>query len=158
MSSLSIRFLTGVRTFLCLFATTLLLAPGVQAQREGEIFIGNPSIVGGPSISTADAIRFLEQCTFGPTKADIARVQKIGYSAFLDEQFAAPLSNYNYTITTPSSLSGMRLRFFQNALRNPDQLRQRVAFALSQVLVVNGDDKVFPNEMRIGATFSYQTP
>ena len=29
----------------------------------------------------------------------------------------------------------VKLRFFQNAMRNPDQLRQRVAFALSQIVI-----------------------
>jgi uncharacterized protein (DUF1800 family) len=107
------------------------------------------------NISTPEAVRFLEQCTFGPTKTDIDRVKSVGYEAFLDEQFAATPSNYNFTVYTPYSLAGMRLRFFQNAVRKPDQLRQRVAFALSQVLVVSGGDNVFPGEHKAPAVLSY---
>ena len=45
-----------------------------------------PAPSAGP---TADeAARFLTQATFGPTESDIAKVQAIGYSAWIDEQFA----------------------------------------------------------------------
>ena len=47
-----------------------------------------PAPSAGP---TADeAARFLTQATFGPTDAEIAKVQAIGYSAWIDEQFAMP--------------------------------------------------------------------
>lgn len=44
--------------------------------------------------STSDAYRFLEQSTFGPTPALLSHVQSIGFRAFLNEQFAAPVSGY----------------------------------------------------------------
>src|SRR5262245_26959200 len=44
--------------------------------------------------SAADAVRFLEQSTFGPTPELIARVRQAGFEAFLDEQLAAPISDY----------------------------------------------------------------
>jgi hypothetical protein len=40
--------------------------------------------------SRDDAVRFLNQATFGATDADIDRVTSIGYSAWIDEQFAKP--------------------------------------------------------------------
>ena len=131
---------TCVPMLSALFAALFLAAPQAHAQ----------------SISTTDAVRFLDQCTFGPTKADIDHVKQVGYSAFLDEQFAATPSNYNFTIPTSYSLSGMRVRFFQNAVRKPDQLRQRVVFALSQIMVVSGGDNVFPGELKTPAMVSYQ--
>jgi uncharacterized protein (DUF1800 family) len=108
----------------------------------------------------ADATRLLEQSTFGPNDALLARVQSIGTQAFLDEQFAAPASQYpaikyvptgqqaTFCPTDPDpqcgrdyySLFQLQNGFFQNALSANDQLRQRVAFALSQILVTSGTD------------------
>src|SRR5450755_2139126 len=45
------------------------------------------------TVSQADAVRFLEQSTFGPTEALVANVQGSGFAAFLDAQVAAPPSS-----------------------------------------------------------------
>ena len=42
----------------------------------------------------ANAIRLLEQSTFGPNDALLVHVQSVGAQAFLNEQFAAPASQY----------------------------------------------------------------
>ena len=90
----------------------------------------------------------------------VAHVAAVGTQAFLDEQFAASGSRYssnkyvpaigaaNYCPTDPNpycardyySLFQLQNDFFRNALHNDDQLRQRVAFALSQILVTSGLD------------------
>ena len=44
--------------------------------------------------SRADTVRFLEQSTFGPTAELVAQVQDIGFAAFLDAQFSAPMTAY----------------------------------------------------------------
>jgi hypothetical protein len=108
----------------------------------------------------ADAARLLEQSTFGPTDASVAHVQAVGVQNFLAEQFAAPASQYpaikyvpagqqaTYCPTDPDPQCGrdyytlflVQNAFFQNALAAGDQLRQRVAFALSQILVTSGLD------------------
>jgi hypothetical protein len=49
---------------------------------------------GAARISTKDAVRFLNQSSFGATRAAIARVQQIGYDVYLTEQFSLPLSDY----------------------------------------------------------------
>src|SRR5262249_845676 len=46
------------------------------------------------AVSFNDAARFLDQATFGATLPDIQHMQDVGYSAWLDEQFAVPMSNY----------------------------------------------------------------
>ncbi len=85
--------------------------------------------------SSAAARRFLERAAFGPTPADAAHVQTVGQQAWIAEQFnLAQISNYN-TIT--GSQGGMPQHFLNNAVTNPDQLRQRVAFALSQIFVTS---------------------
>jgi uncharacterized protein (DUF1800 family) len=90
---------------------------------------------GGPS----DIARLLEQATFGPTQAEIARVTQVGgIEAWIDDQFNQPASNYQSLVQLQAGQFvsyPVKLRFFQNAMRNPDQLRQRVAFALSQIVI-----------------------
>jgi uncharacterized protein (DUF1800 family) len=107
-----------------------------------------------------DAWRFLTQATFGPSKADLlttATLKNKGYVAWLNEQFlkqpkdttynlsiknrycAAPFAAINKTRfevgaeTTSSAI-------WEQFLTGPDQLRQRVAFALSEILVVSMRD------------------
>lgn len=108
-------------------------------------------------MSQADATRFLEQSSFGPTPAAVAQVQGLGIPAYLDQQFATPatgFSGYSYmdpneAVGCPSTASTtcardnyslflLQMQFFRNALNGTDQLRQRVAFALSQIMVVSG--------------------
>ena len=103
--------------------------------------------------STADTVRFLDQATFGPNASLVAHVQSIGFEAFLQEQFALPASSYpNLPLqptTVPTTCTGtcvrdnytmypLQVTFFKNALTGPDQLRQRVAFALQQIMVTSG--------------------
>jgi len=89
-----------------------------------------------PVVSAAVAARFLEQSTFGPTPQLIAHVQQIGLQAFLNEQFTAPASTYPALVST-DSMSVMQQRFFANAVNGQDQLRQRVALALSEQFVIS---------------------
>jgi uncharacterized protein (DUF1800 family) len=113
--------------------------------------------------SAADAVRFLEQSTFGPTPELIARVRQAGFEAFLDEQMGAPISDYLelpfWPQTRPTSCTGdcqrdnytyyqLQRHFFTNALYGQDQLRQRVAFALGQILVTSQVDIPLPSWMR----------
>ena len=113
--------------------------------------------------SAADAVRFLEQSTFGPTSELIDLVRQAGFEAFLDEQLAAPISDYPelpfWPQTRPTSCTGdcqrdnytyyqLQRHFFTNALYGQDQLRQRVAFALGQILVTSQVDVPLPSWMR----------
>ncbi len=113
--------------------------------------------------SRADTVRFLEQSTFGPTSELVTHVQDIGFEAFLNAQFAAPMSDYpelefwpprrppscSETCQTDNyTLYLLQRHFFSNALYGQDQLRQRVAFALGQILVVSAVDVRLPSWMR----------
>ena len=106
----------------------------------------------GPS-SDADAARFLTQATFGPALGEIAHLRSVGYQAWLNEQFALPVSTQipylDWVENLPDSVTDdTRLEIWTiNALGTPDpsrgmaapadQLRQRVAFALSEIFVVS---------------------
>jgi uncharacterized protein (DUF1800 family) len=115
------------------------------------------SFAAAPLMDQADATRLLEQTTFGPTDTLVAHVQAEGLQGWLNEQFAAPESHYPalpYAPTEPTTFCAtssdpnclrdnysmflVQNAFFVNALTTPDQLRQRVAFALSQIFVTSG--------------------
>ncbi len=119
----------------------------------GDAMPGTPSPV--------NASRFLMQATFGPTPESIRELRDLGYTAWIAQQVSLPPSltrpyirkikadgagphtdpYYNFNeldsfvhgnnITTP---------FARNAIAGEDQLRQRVAFALSQIIVVSRRD------------------
>lgn len=106
-----------------------------------------PSTPGGTT--DADAIRFLEQATWGPTPTSIAHFQSIGMTAFLAEQFNATPSPYPDPVDDSNSLGPLQDQWFHNVFHGQDQLRQRVAFALSQLFVVSArgvgsDDQMIP--------------
>jgi uncharacterized protein (DUF1800 family) len=102
-------------------------------------------------ISVEDAIRFLEQTSFGANTTEIQRVQQMGYDGYLQDQFitapsgwpelglcpgspdnrwCTPSRDY-YTMYVPQGV------FYVKALTGQDQLRQRVVFALDQMWVVS---------------------
>jgi hypothetical protein len=95
--------------------------------------------------NTNAAARFLIQATFGPSPSDIASVQALGYTNWIDNQFALPVShhlplllaNASSDPTTPYPSSLVYNTWWQQAITAPDQLRQRVAFALSELMVVS---------------------
>ncbi|MEY2502044.1 MAG: hypothetical protein QOI07_2378 [Verrucomicrobiota bacterium] len=104
--------------------------------------------------SAAAAGRFLSQATFGATDTLIAQVQSQGYDAFLNAQFAAPISSHLAFVDaavaalpspspSPSATPNQPTLMMTNdawwtyAISGQDQLRQRVAFALSETLVVS---------------------
>ncbi|HEX2854206.1 MAG TPA: DUF1800 family protein [Opitutaceae bacterium] len=111
------------------------------------------------TVSQPDAARFLQQATFGPSKADIDALVAKGYTAWLAEQFAAPptlqrvatMADFaaNDTVGGQGNRdmvtnvyqypggSHRQAAWWKTALTAPDQLRQRMAFALSEILVIS---------------------
>jgi uncharacterized protein (DUF1800 family) len=90
------------------------------------------------NVPPATAARFLEQSTFGPTTVLQTEVETMGLAAFLQAQFVAAGSTYADPAAA-DPLAPTQQRFLTNALNNPDQLRQRVAFALSEIWVTSGN-------------------
>ena len=98
------------------------------------------------AISAADASRFLGQAGFGATDAQIGRVQTLGYSGWLDEQFAAPRSQGHYdwmvergyaVTTNINNFNGTDNTLWRKLISSPDVLRQRITLALSEIFVVS---------------------
>jgi uncharacterized protein (DUF1800 family) len=100
-----------------------------------------------PKVSYLAAARFLEQASWGPDAASIAHVQDIGFDAWISEQLAAPVSLYKTSNDSSDTLVKQQSEFFVHAMQGPDQLRQRVAFALSQIFVVSGLKTGEPRQM-----------
>lgn len=98
----------------------------------------NAQVVGTISVAANVADRFLEQTTFGPTTALITQVQYSGLQGFLTAQYALPTTKYPLPAPGESGLGAVQQRFFVQNLTAQDQLRQRVAFALSQIFVIGG--------------------
>lgn len=90
--------------------------------------------------------RLLRQATWGPTQADFDRLKAMGVDAWIDDQFAATPSVYPDTLLS-QNMEWTEEHFFQLALTGNDQLRQRVAWALSQIWVVSGVELVRADAM-----------
>jgi uncharacterized protein (DUF1800 family) len=130
-------------------------APTPQTIAQYRAQFSDPSLASG-----GDAIRFLEQSSWGPNDSAVTHLRQVGIQTYLDEQFNTPpafsdvQSNYPlktlYPIIRPDtscpdcfdaySLDNLQKQFATNALTRPDQLRQRVAFALHKLIVVAGRD------------------
>ncbi|MCB1578151.1 MAG: DUF1800 family protein, partial [Xanthomonadales bacterium] len=120
-----------------------LLCPTSQVWAGDHVFdAGFDHRAEGP-YSDAEAARFLTQATFGPSRAEIARLRSIGYNAWLADQASLPASHHRPYLEAQAAAG---LEVYQNsrqeawwlhAVTAPDQLRQRVAFALSELLVVS---------------------
>ena len=83
------------------------------------------------------AARFLEQATWGPAPADVAHLQQVGFQAWLNEQFATAPGTLPAPDIAEKGIAVFQNAFFLNTIHGPDQLRQRVAFALSEMWVVS---------------------
>jgi uncharacterized protein (DUF1800 family) len=157
-------FATGYRTrfhaaSVCGTLCALLVACGGGG---GGTSANSPPPPPPPPVATADAARLLEQATFGVTASDVAHVQSVGIDAYINEQLAyAPTQYTGFTYTPHTAPTGCKYdgsnppdasslcardqytpfqvqrAFFTHALKNADQLRQRVAFALSQIMAVS---------------------
>lgn len=109
---------------------------------QAAVTLASPPL---PSVSLA-AARFLQQSSFGPAPATLARAQQIGIAAYLDEQFAMPETPIPFP--SDNSMGALRQWVLFNYTTAPDQLRQRVAYTLSQIIVTSGAKLVYADEIR----------
>ena len=99
-------------------------------------------------IAAAAASRLLGQATMGATKSDIASVQSLGFDGWISAQFAQPratshwdwLAGNGYNVAgNINNTAGFDVTLWRQMIVEPDQLRQRVGIALSEMLVVGVD-------------------
>ncbi|RYD40291.1 MAG: DUF1800 family protein, partial [Verrucomicrobiaceae bacterium] len=117
------------------------------------------------------------QSTFGPTPDDIAKIRQLGYEGWINEQLALPPTYHTpYIVEVKRDAAGNNIDptynysdqdkfvfgnnattpFARAAMGGEDQLRQRVAFALSEILVVSRRDANL-EERPEGITHYYDT-
>lgn len=88
------------------------------------------------------AARLLNQATFGATLEDIEQVVTLGIEDWVDQQIELT-ATYHLPLVAPFAENEDFWRsyrisaWWQNSLYAQDQLRQRVAFALSEIMVVS---------------------
>ncbi len=122
-----------------------------------------PAAAAAPTMSRADAVRLAHQASFGPSEALLTAITTQGAEAWLAAQMQASGSVYTsggaadvHQVAEQTTYCAQPAHagpdcwrdnfstqplvwdFYRNALGQPDQLRQRVAFALGQLLVVSG--------------------
>ncbi|MFK7916607.1 MAG: DUF1800 family protein [Ilumatobacter sp.] len=89
-------------------------------------------------ISRSDAVRFLQRASFGGTPDEVDRLLTIGIDAWIDEQLALqPAQTHHQRRLNEVRFHGS---IWQSYLSDPDQLRKRVGYALSQILVASRRD------------------
>jgi uncharacterized protein (DUF1800 family) len=111
-----------------------------------------------PLPSANDAARFLNQASFGANDTELAKTRQYGYSAILEDQFHMPTHRtheaYINTIA-PTNLDDSHIMhtFWREAATAQNQLRRRIAFALSQIFVISLQDPNLQNYRRGVASY-----
>ncbi|MDQ6665248.1 MAG: DUF1800 domain-containing protein [Acidobacteriota bacterium] len=136
--------------FLVIFVSVALGVHVAQAQAPSSTAL----------MSSRAAGRLLDQATWGPNAGSIAELRRTGLTGWLDSQFSVENSDIpDQPVLGADGKPNRNLvpvydAFFENALTKQDQLRQRVAFALSEIWVVSAtagvpDAYAFPPYWRI---------
>lgn len=124
-------------------ASTTPTAPGTSATSPLPP-VTAPEALAQPSKEAA--ARFLAQATFGATAASIDALAASNKAAWLDAQFQlAPTLHRDHVVQVAAAgvttgVGQVHESFWKQAATGEDQLRQRVAFALSQIFVISTVD------------------
>ena len=88
----------------------------------------------------AEAARFLMKASFGPTDELITEVAEVGCAAWIKQQLEMPVT-LSATVLQQNGFEdkteGWKYAWWRLVNTSPDQLRQRMAYALSQIIVVS---------------------
>lgn len=100
-------------------------------------------------VDNAQAAKFLTQATFGPTEEAIDNlVSSNDLELWIENQITLPISRTLPYVQANSNGSLRSTRhdiWWKNVMEGDDQLRQRVAFALSQIFVISDLDYTLGN-------------
>jgi uncharacterized protein (DUF1800 family) len=123
-----------------LAAGSLLLAACGGGSNESGI---NPA----QALTDAEAVRFLTQAGFSASAESMAAVKSSGFANWLDAQLALPvqpLSRYEWMVSNDYAVEANRWNFtgadnaiWLKLMSSPDQVRQRMTLALSEIFVVS---------------------
>jgi uncharacterized protein (DUF1800 family) len=156
-----------------------VLNPNPGPAMSNDLIATVSGIIPTPVVSPSDAARFLEQATFGPTDADIRTLSLEGYQAWLSQQFAIqptptePAVEQSVIVNNPPcAVSDVKCNaalfdqnnqddalvqdtFWQQSLTAPDELRQRVKYAFTQLFVISGNNTTAIQNMPRGEAGYY---
>lgn len=116
---------------------------GVSAALSGCYEPSAPTDV----LTKETASRFLHQATFGATEAEINRLMSLGYEGWMNDQYtkAGADTYWDYidrggppSCDFCAASVPIEEAFWFQVFNGQDQLRQRTAFALSQIFVISG--------------------
>ena len=126
------------------------LLQSVQDIRDRTIDdnLSDPEVDALPFSSEVSTSRFLAQATFGATRSDVSSLVGTSVSDWLLEQFRESPSDYLATldsyqaqlpflILNPWNRQATTFAFWHHSIAGKDQLRQRMVYALSQILVIS---------------------
>jgi uncharacterized protein (DUF1800 family) len=125
-------------------------------------------------IALPDAARLNAQATFGATREEIVRTNSIGLEGWLAEQFKAPQSSHLALIRSDMATTDnvdrnkdgkidaedgrpgwdlMRSTIWKQFFEGNDQLRQRVGYALSQIIVISQQNNIVLDNPESSASY-----
>ena len=152
MKHLNMSISKNKLTALCIGLSLWLVGCGGEGKGNKVSFLpadGQVTLVTATpaSVNAYAAARFLEQASWGPTPASVAEVQRLGIEGWIDQQLAMKASDLNapnYVIdyemnnraAQDLAFSWFRARFNDVGLGGEDQLRQRMAWALYNFIVL----------------------
>ncbi len=135
---------------------------GAGSPAAGAPVPGVPAGLPDQPTSQRDAVRLADQASFGPTESLLGTIRTQGATKWVSQQMALSNSRYSsggdqrvhqHSSQNTDFCAGrgdtcwrdwysstpLVWDFYRNAVQQPDQLRQRVAFALQQILVVSSE-------------------
>ena len=129
-----------------LFALIAVTLAACSGARNGSTGQGAPP-------TAVEASRFLAQASYGPTDAAISQVRSAGYAQWIDQQMVTP-APVSHTADVDARLVALRAvnpaatlnppdfyyTYWEQAVTGPDQLRQRMKLALSEIFVISLTD------------------
>ncbi len=124
----------------------------VNGSQTPPAYVADPGFP-DDSASDAGAARFLNQAAYGAAPADMTAVQGSGYASWIGNQMSLPVTHIladvqaQVAAQTNTNLSATPVdnAWWRASINAPDQLRQRVAFALSEILVVSDTNATISN-------------
>ena len=158
--------LARLRSYPCVWSTVLAALLLLSASASAGTFSTTAARDSGAIQARAEAAQFLSYATFGPTINDIdalaGRIARVGRQRALEEwidtQFAVPATYHKALARQMVEADGFapdrddigvsRYRDYawrHAAIAAKDQLRQRMAWALAQIFVVNESGERFNN-------------
>ncbi len=113
----------------------------------------------GDGPTAKEASRFLVQASFGPNTSSVAEVMQAGISNWIDQQLSLPPTFHKPDLDarTNAMLATYQQHrissWWKRAMQADDQLRQRMAFALSEIFVVSQNSALEGEPLALAAYY-----